>query len=691
MEGTNHNICPNCGWNSPDPFCTKCGTAMAPQQPYTETPQFVEQPQFIVQQPPVAKPKKPIPKKLFLFGGGGLAVIIAAVLVILLVIVPGSRYKETAKLFDNGEYTQALTALEKLSDGYKDVKELRSYYEAYIAFDDQDFRLAARMFDDLGVFRDSGEMRDESNYRLAHQLINNRQYDEAYSLLSLLGDYKDSETQMLECRYLQAYDLIQTDAARAKGLFLELGNYNNAHEKLIECDYNIAVGLLDGKQYWDAFDLFESLGDFKDSEDMLLECSYRYAMDLYWDGDYEEAYSMFALLGNYKDSETMALSAFSAIPRETIHLRVMGMEGERAFLQRAIEEFKAVNPEINYEIELDTEYDYMGYHDHLMISILSGYGPDVFTFYDSQLREFVNSTLLHEVNENTAGIKSRNTPKSVDHSTLDGQLWAYPLTDDPGYFFYYDKSVLSEEDVKTLDGIINQCNAAGKLFTYPVGEPWIIASWLYAQGNTGIDGSGRVTCDFNNGNGVAAINAMLEMINSGAWALGQNFWTSDLIDGIGTIYAGGVGGVWMADEIKAKLGADFGVAKLPAAAIGGKQVQLSGFASNRVAGVGSYTRNAEAAMRFADFLTSEAMQILNAEINEYCPTNIGAVNSSAVQDDPVLAAMAEQAKFNFTERDVPDSYWSAVYDLCAVLINGDIYGNVQVYLDMTVAQLTDSW
>ena len=48
---------------------------------------------------------------------------------------------------------------------------------------------------------------------------------------------------------------------------------------------------------------------------------------------------------------------------------------------------------------------------------------------------------------------------------MNDQLYAYPLTADNGYFLYYNKQYITEEQAKTLDGILEAAAAGSKLFT----------------------------------------------------------------------------------------------------------------------------------------------------------------------------------------------------------------------------------
>jgi len=172
------------------------------------------------------------------------------------------------------------------------------------------------------------------------------------------------------------------------------------------------------------------------------------------------------------------------------------------------------------------------------------------------------------------------------------------------------------------------------------------------------------------------------MVNSGAWVTG---WTGELEEGIGTTLAGGVGGTWMADNIKTKLGDNYAATKLPSATIGGEAVQLSSFRGCKLVGVNSQTKEPEAAMAFADFLTSEAMQQLNFEMRGIGPSNLVVADSEVVQEDTALAALLLQSSYAYTQRDVQGSYWDAVAAFGSDVINGKT--NFQELLDKMVEQI----
>ena len=366
---------------------------------------------------------------------------------------------------------------------------------------------------------------------------------------------------------------------------------------------------------------------------------------------------------------------------ETVKLLVWGPQEGQAFLEKVIEEFKAANPGTNYEFELGVVGEDKA-RERLAEDPEAG--ADVFAFVDDTLRDFVNAGLLYEVTRNADDIRSRNMTSSVDIATLDGKLWAYPQTADNGYFFYYDKSALSESDVLSLDAVIAASKAAGKRFTFPLGVAWVTASWFLADGNLSLENGGQVV-DFNNAAGANAVLAMQSMVDSGAWAPG---WVDELIEGIGTTLTGGVGGTWMAADIEAALGANYGATKLPSATIGGRQVQLSSFVGCKLVGVNSQTKNPVAAMDFANFLTSEKMQLLNFEMRGIGPTNVNVADSATVKADIALAALAQQSKYAYPQRDVQGSYWGPVEAVGNLIINGEV-GDIQSVLDEMVKQIME--
>ena len=98
-------------------------------------------------------------------------------------------------------------------------------------------------------------------------------------------------------------------------------------------------------------------------------------------------------------------------------------------------------------------------------------GADVYGFAQDQLARLVAAGALSAPGGVfKEHIESNNDAGAVGAVTLDGKVYAYPETSDNGFFLYYDKSVVS--DPSTLDGILEQCAAAGKNFYMDIQSGW---------------------------------------------------------------------------------------------------------------------------------------------------------------------------------------------------------------------------
>ena len=188
-------------------------------------------------------------------------------------------------------------------------------------------------------------------------------------------------------------------------------------------------------------------------------------------------------------------------------------------------------------------------------------GADVFPLPDDQLTSMVAAGALEQV-PNADEIREANLDEAVAAASVNDTLYAYPMTADNGYFLYYDKNYLTEEDVQTMDGLLAAAGAVGKKVTMDWSSGW----YLYAFfGNTGLDfgvNDDGVTnyCDWNATEGSIKGTDIEEAL----LAIAQNpaflsCTDTEFMEGVqdGTVVAG-VSGVWNASEIKKVWGNDYG-------------------------------------------------------------------------------------------------------------------------------------
>ncbi len=291
-------------------------------------------------------------------------------------------------------------------------------------------------------------------------------------------------------------------------------------------------------------------------------------------------------------------------------------------------------------------------------------GPDVYGFAQDQLARLVAAGALSAPGGNfLTNIQNNNDAGSVGAATLDGKVYAYPETSDNGFFLYYDKSVVT--DPSTLEGILDQCQAAGKNMYMDIQSGWYNVAFFFATGAEcyyNYDTDGNVTgavCDYNSDKGLAALKAMVAMASHPNFSQSTGS-DSALFNPEGGTAGAIVSGTWDSSTVKDYLGDNFGAAKLPTFTVDGETYQMSGFGGFKLVGVKPQTDSDKLVFchLLADYLTSEEMQQARFDANGWGPSNLKVQASDAVQSDAALAALAEQLAFCPGQGQYPNAYWT---------------------------------
>ena len=322
------------------------------------------------------------------------------------------------------------------------------------------------------------------------------------------------------------------------------------------------------------------------------------------------------------------------------------------FTKAQLEAFKATSDEyanLTFKVEPVGEGDAASN----MITDVEG-GADIFAFAQDQLARLVAAGALIDVlPENAEIVKAENDAGSVAAAMMGDMMYAYPMTSDNGYFLYYDKSVVT--DPSTLEGIIAQCEAAGKNFYFEINNGWYIPAFFFGAGCTltyDSDANGNLiacNCDYASENGLKALKAIIEMCKSPSFVNGS---AADKATNFGAM----VTGTWNAATLQGMLGENYAAVKLPTAA----GFQLGGFGGFKLVGVKPQTDEDKLAVcdAVALYLTSGAVQQARYEAVGFGPSNLAAQQSEAVKADVALSALASQLQYCIGQGQYPGDYWS---------------------------------
>ena len=341
------------------------------------------------------------------------------------------------------------------------------------------------------------------------------------------------------------------------------------------------------------------------------------------------------------------------------------------FTAKQVEKFMADNPDYaGYKVSVEAvgEGDAAGN----MITDVEA-GADIYAFAQDQIARLVAAGALETVNPDVLdAVKSENDEGSIKAATVGSELYAYPLTSDNGYFLYYDKSVV--KDPSTLDGIIADCEAAGKNFYMEINSGWYQTAFFFGEGcdlSYETDDNGNFTkanVTYASDEGLAALKAMIKLSESKAFQNGSALGEATNVGAI-------VDGTWDSATAQEVFGDNYACAKLPTFKDGnGAEHQMSGFGGFKLLGVKPQTDDAKLAAvdALAYYLAGEEVQLARYKEVGWGPSNIKAQASSDVKSDAALSALAEQLQYSIPQGQYPGDYWTLSTSLGDSIRNGEL-------------------
>lgn len=390
-----------------------------------------------------------------------------------------------------------------------------------------------------------------------------------------------------------------------------------------------------------------------------------------------------------KTAVSMTQPTNSTPVSDIVNLTVWGAEEDEELLLQIFNKF-----EEEYRGQADFVITYQPQSeshctDALMADLENG--ADVFAFADDQLNVLVAAGALDPVEDATL-VRDSNIPESVVAASVNDTIYALPLTADNGYFLYYNKDYFSNEDIQSLDRILDICAEHNCHFSMDWSSGWYIYSLFGNTGLTvGLNDDGITNyCDWNAVEGnIKGIDVAQSMT---AIAQHPGFVSTDdagFLEGVqnGSIIAG-VNGVWNAVAIEKIWGNHFGAAKLPSYTCGGQQVQMASFSGYKLIGVNAYSKQRKWASKLAAWITNEENQKLRFQMRGQGPSNCNAAASKEVQNSPAIAALLEQSEFSYLQR-IGGKFWEPVTKFTTEILSGNPSGkNLQELLDQMVTGIT---
>ncbi len=322
-------------------------------------------------------------------------------------------------------------------------------------------------------------------------------------------------------------------------------------------------------------------------------------------------------------------------------------------------------------------------------------GADVFMFASDQLLEMVDAGAIAQLGGEAEKMVQETIDESVRATAMAGdETYAIPYTHNT-FFMYYDKSIMSDDDITSLEKIMAKDTADNVYnFYFESAGGWKLGAYYYGAGLTVFGPEGNdlsVGCDWNNETGYAVTNYLIDLINNPKCAYDGEISVSELIADhrLGVWFDG----AWNYNMYADALGDDLGMAILPTFNPDGNDYQLKGFYSSKCIGVNAHSKNMAAAVAFATFLGNEENQLLRFEKSAQVPANINAAANEKVTSDPLSAVIAQEASeasvMQPTHTTFSSRYWTYANAIPTEIRSGDLNkNNIQEKLDTFVASMT---
>ena len=287
-------------------------------------------------------------------------------------------------------------------------------------------------------------------------------------------------------------------------------------------------------------------------------------------------------------------------------------------------------------------------------------------------------------------VESTMAEAVVNTAKIGEDLYGIPFTHNT-YFMFYDKTLMTEEDVKTIEGIVGKQTAEGVYnFYLEAAGGWKLGAWYYGAGCSVYGPNGddlSAGCDWNNETGIAVTNYLIDLVANPKVGFDGEITVSELVDEhrIGVWFDGS----WNYQLYKDKLGDDLGLAVIPTFNLNGTDHQLLSFYGSKCIGVNAHSKAPAAANAFAAYLGGEEQQLVRFEKSGQAPTNLVVGENEAVLADEVSKVLVAESNTASVAQPTASIFSSRYWSNCGIVLseinNGNLtHDNVQAQMDKLV-------
>ena len=354
---------------------------------------------------------------------------------------------------------------------------------------------------------------------------------------------------------------------------------------------------------------------------------------------------------------------------DNISLKVWAPSQALELVKKQVEDFKAAYPTktfTNIEVSAMAEAE-----SGTQVLNDASAAADVFGFASDHLNKLVDAKVLSEVAfVNT--VSEMNAPETVEAGKIKGTLYAYPETNDNGYYLVYDKTVVSEDKAGKLEDILAACKDAGKKFIFDCGNGYYACTYAFTAGvkidGLEEDGVTQKFVQYDENEAVKTLQAFSRLMHEYKGTF-TALDVAQIASGFSTGTLGaGVDGSWNTNADQKALGDNFGAAKLPTINVDGTDKQLISLFGYKYIGVNAASKFPASAQILAYYLHGEKCQEQRAEELGWGPSNKNVQGKPVITDNPIQQAIKQQSENACVQVNIAPTFWNPMGNLGNKLI-----------------------
>jgi len=292
---------------------------------------------------------------------------------------------------------------------------------------------------------------------------------------------------------------------------------------------------------------------------------------------------------------------------------------------------------------------------------------DLFGVPTDQIKRLVDAQAIFAMPDDVAAeIKAYVGDLNYGGTVYDGKCYGFPYTVNIADALYYNTDVFTEEEVKSLNTMLEKDIGDVKPFGIS-SSAFFCATWFFTAGAELFTNNDPSICTFDSDECVE----MMKFVQENASKIYIQGDAANLITDGGL--AAWCDGSWAVQSMQKAFGDKMGCTVLPKVKVGDKEYQMKCFGGVKFYAVNANSKESNVAFELAKYIYSEENQTLRYAMRGCIPTAVSLQSDAAIVSDPTVKAYNDMIEFAVTQSSaIPGVWWSDAENVFKSIYEGKV-------------------